>query len=119
LLAMLKFVAGKGEIPTPGTTPGKLRAAWQFLSGFRPGIHCDIFRWYDPLPAIIELRPYFDRAIRLMQGNAWSHSKAMQIVFPPSPNFANVVRPVTLDERRPALEGKETGAALSADAAAR
>lgn len=97
LLALLKFVAGEGEIPTPGTNPGKLRAAWQFLSGFGPGIHSDIFRWRDPLPAIIELYPYFDRATRLMQSDTWSHSKAMRIIFPASPNSADHVRPVTLD----------------------
>ena len=100
LLALLKFVAGKGETPTPGTTPGKLRAAWQFLSGFRPGIHSDIFRWYDPLPAIIELRPYLDRIVRLIQNNAWSYSKVMHIMFSASPNPANYVRPVRLDDPR-------------------
>jgi|HubBroStandDraft_2_1064218.scaffolds.fasta_scaffold04022_6 predicted ATP-grasp superfamily ATP-dependent carboligase len=117
LLALLKFVAGKGEIPTPGTTPGKLRAAWQFLSGFRPGIHSDIFRWYDPLPAIVEFQPYFDRVIRVMQRDAWSYSKAMQIMFPLSSSSPNHIRP--LNERGTGLEGKETGAPLNADAGAR
>jgi predicted ATP-grasp superfamily ATP-dependent carboligase len=119
LLALLKFVAGKGEIPTPGTTPGKLRAVWQFLSGFRPGIHSDIFRWHDPLPAIVELRPYFDRAIRLMQSDTWSYSKAMQIMFPVSPLSAECVRPVTMNDRTAVFEEKETGAALKASAGVR
>jgi len=119
LLALLKFVAGKGEIPTPGTTPGKLRAIWQFLSGFRPGIHSDIFRWYDPLPAIIELRPYFDRAIRLMQSNAWSYSKAMDVIFPESPNSADYVRPMSLDSRSFTSQEKKIGPPLKANASAR
>lgn len=91
LLTWLKFVAGQGESPTPGTSPGKLRAACQFLSGFRPGIHSDIFRWHDPGPAIIELRPYLDRVVRLVQSNTRTYAKAMHIMFPASPNPADHV----------------------------
>jgi len=119
LLALLKFVAGQGETPTPGTTPGKLRAACQFLSAFRPGIHSDIFRWYDPLPAVIELRPYLDRVVRLIQSNAWSYSTAMHILFHASPNPADDARPVRLDHRRSTSQEKKTGAPLKAHAGAR
>jgi predicted ATP-grasp superfamily ATP-dependent carboligase len=119
LLAMVKFVAGKGETPTPGTTPGKLRAAWQFLSGFQPGIHSDIFRWHDPLPAIVELWPYCDRAVRLIRGNARSYSEGMRIMFPTSQNSADHVRSVSLDGPRSASPEKKTGARLKADAGAR
>jgi predicted ATP-grasp superfamily ATP-dependent carboligase len=119
LLALLKFVAGEGETPTPGTTPGKLRAALQFLSGFRPGIHCDVFRWNDPLPAVVEPLPYCKRVVGLIRGNAWSYSKAMHIMFPASPNSADHVRPVKVDNPRPASEEKETGAPLKANAGAR
>ncbi|HXM24213.1 MAG TPA: hypothetical protein VN948_23355 [Terriglobales bacterium] len=119
LLALLKFIAGKGEIPTPGTTPGKLRAAWQFLSGFRPGIHSDVFRWNDPLPSILEPWPYCKRVVRAIRSNTWSYSKAMHIMFPASPNSAGSVRPVPSYDRRPALEERETGAPLQGDAGAR
>jgi predicted ATP-grasp superfamily ATP-dependent carboligase len=98
-LALLKFVAGKGEIPTPGTTPGKLSAAWQFLSGFQPGIHSDVFRWSDPLPAIVEPWPYCERVFRAIRNNTWSYPNAMRIMFPTSPNAAELIRPV---KRRPA-----------------
>jgi predicted ATP-grasp superfamily ATP-dependent carboligase len=119
LLALLKFVAGKGEIPTPGTTPGGLRAAWQFLSGFRPGIHSDVFRWYDPLPAIIELRPYCSRGIHLIRGNTWSYSKAMRIMFPASPDSGGHLRSAKQAERRPGSGEPENATPLKADAGAR
>jgi predicted ATP-grasp superfamily ATP-dependent carboligase len=119
LLALLKFMAGEGETPTPGTTPGKLRAALQFLSGFRPGIHCDVFRWSDPLPAIVEPLPYCKRVARAIPEHAWSYSKAMHIMFPGSPNSADRVRPIKLDSRRSASEEKKRGAPLKADAGAR
>jgi predicted ATP-grasp superfamily ATP-dependent carboligase len=118
LLTLLKYVAGEGESPTPGTTPGKLRAACQFLSGFRPGIHSDIFRWHDPLPAIVELGPYLNRAVRLIQRNSWSHSKAKHIMFPASPDSEDPVRPAMLDNRSPTLEKEGDGTSLKADAEA-
>lgn len=99
LLAMLKFVAGKGENPTPGTTPGKLSAALQFLSGFQPKIHSDIFRWNDPLPAFVEPWPYCERVLRAIRDDTWSYSKAMRIMFPASPSSVQFVRPI---KRRPA-----------------
>ena len=115
LLCALKFMIGRGEIPTPGTTPGKLRAALQSLGGFRPGIHSDIFRWNDPLPAIVELWPYCNRAVGLFRGKAWSYSKATHILFPTSPNFDDRARPLTLDNGKPASKKKETGAPLEPD----
>jgi hypothetical protein len=66
---------------------------------------------------MVELQPYFDRVIRVMQSDAWSYSKAMQIMFPLSSNSPNQIRP--LNERGTGLEGKETGAPLNADAGAR
>jgi hypothetical protein len=88
VLALLKFIAGRGENPTPGTTPGRLRATMQCLSGFWPGIHSDLFRCNDPLPAMMELRPYLNRLRDAVNGNAGSQSKAMSILFPTSPSSA-------------------------------
>lgn len=53
LRALLEYYRG-GQSPTTGTTPGKLRSTWQYLSGFAPGIHSDIAHWNDPMPGIIE-----------------------------------------------------------------
>jgi predicted ATP-grasp superfamily ATP-dependent carboligase len=53
LMALLEYFRG-GEPPATGTTPGKVRATWQYLSGFSPGIHSDVFRWNDPMPGIME-----------------------------------------------------------------
>jgi predicted ATP-grasp superfamily ATP-dependent carboligase len=101
LLALLKFVAGDGESPSPGTTPGTLRAALHFLSSFRPGVHCDVFRWNDPLPAMVEPLPYGKRLVQAIRGHGWSYSKAMHIIFPVRPNSAGRVRSVTPPDRAP------------------
>jgi hypothetical protein len=116
MLALLKFIAGKGEIPTPGTTPGRLRATMQCLSGFSPRNHSDLFRWHDPLPAFVELLPYFNRAFGLIRSNARSYSEAMEIMFPADPSSADRVRLVETDDQRPAPRKEDSGSPLSAGA---
>jgi len=119
LLALLKFVAGQGETPTPDTTPGRLRAAFQFLSAFRPGIHCDVFRWHDPLPGVIELWSYCKRVVRAVRGPARSYAELMRIMFPASPTSAGTAHPVTSYERPTSAQENETDAPLKAGVAAR
>jgi hypothetical protein len=92
LLALLKFVAGESESPTPGTKPSPVKAALQFLSGFRPGIHPDLFRWHDPLPALVELLPYCKRAIEAIRRNRLSYAGAMRILFPTSAYHVSQVK---------------------------
>jgi predicted ATP-grasp superfamily ATP-dependent carboligase len=53
LLALLNFWRG-GDIPASGTNPTKAEAALQYLSGFAPNVHSDLFAWDDPLPALVE-----------------------------------------------------------------
>jgi len=60
LEALLNYYSG-GEVPATGTHPGKLKATLQYLSGFNPLIHSDVFRWTDPLPAILDHWQYFKR----------------------------------------------------------
>lgn len=60
LMALLRYWGG-GEEPETGTNPGKLGAALQYLQGFHPRIHSDIFCWSDPLPAVAELVQWGNR----------------------------------------------------------
>lgn len=53
LMALVDYYRG-GEPPATGTNPGKVRATWQYLSGFSPHVHSDISRWNDPMPGIME-----------------------------------------------------------------
>lgn len=53
LEALLYYYMGD-EAPATGANPGKFRATLQYLGGFSPAIHSDVFRWNDPLPAIID-----------------------------------------------------------------
>lgn len=53
-LAALAIYLGGGEVPATGTRPGKLKAILQYLSGFSPRIHSDVFRLSDPMPALID-----------------------------------------------------------------
>ena len=53
LIALLGYFRG-GEPPATGTNPGKIRATWQYLSGFSPHIHSDVFLWNDPMPGLRE-----------------------------------------------------------------
>lgn len=51
LRSLFRYLTG-GESPTTGTWPSKIVATLQYLSGFNPIIHSDVFRWDDPLPFI-------------------------------------------------------------------
>ena len=53
LAALAIYLAG-GEVPTTGTRPGRLKAILQYLSGFNPCIHSDVFRLRDPMPTLID-----------------------------------------------------------------
>lgn len=53
-LAALSIYLAGGEVPATGTTPSKLRSIVQYLSGFNPMIHSDVFRWNDPVPEFID-----------------------------------------------------------------
>jgi predicted ATP-grasp superfamily ATP-dependent carboligase len=52
LEALVGFLAGNDE-PT-GAGRSWVRAVVDYLSGFRPGVHPDVFRLDDPLPELIE-----------------------------------------------------------------
>jgi hypothetical protein len=66
LVALFNYLRG-GEVPATGTNPGKFRATMQFLGGFRPAVHSDVFRWDDPLPAIMEHWQRRDRMLGLIR----------------------------------------------------
>lgn len=66
LLALLIYL-GRGLSPTMGSRPKKLFAIFQYLSGFFPGIHSDVFRWNDPVPAILEHWQLLERAWRVIK----------------------------------------------------
>ena len=53
LMALMKYLRGRGESPTTGTTR-LTRAVCQYLSDFSPRIHSDVFHWSDPMPGIME-----------------------------------------------------------------
>ena len=53
LIALVNYWRG-GDIPATGTMPTKAEATLQYLSGFAPNIHSDVFAWNDPIPAVIE-----------------------------------------------------------------
>ena len=66
LLALLHYLSG-GEAPTTGASPGKSLAILQYLSGFHPAIHSDVFRWNDPMPALMEYWQLSKRLGRLIK----------------------------------------------------
>lgn len=66
LMALVSYWCG-GEVPATGANPGKLRSTLQFLEGFHPAIHSDIFRWSDPWPAFIEKCQWSSRAWNLVR----------------------------------------------------
>jgi predicted ATP-grasp superfamily ATP-dependent carboligase len=68
--ALISYLINRGESPTTGTNPHKLKAIAQYLSGFFPRIHSDIFRWEDPLPAIIEHLQLFSLFFLLFRKNS-------------------------------------------------
>ncbi len=53
LIALLNFWRG-GDIPATGSNPTRVEATLQYLSGFAPNIHSDVFAWDDPIPAVVE-----------------------------------------------------------------
>lgn len=58
LAALLDYFMD-GPPPADETSPGRLWATLEYLSGFSPAIHSDVFRWSDPWPAIIDHRQLF------------------------------------------------------------
>ena len=52
-MALLNFWRG-GDIPATGTNPTKAEATLQYLGGFSPNVHSDVFAWDDPVPAVVE-----------------------------------------------------------------
>jgi predicted ATP-grasp superfamily ATP-dependent carboligase len=53
LAALIRYLGG-GEVAATGTRPGKLQAVFQYLSGFAPNIHSEVFQWRDPLPELMD-----------------------------------------------------------------
>lgn len=70
LQALMSYLINRGESPTTGTNPHKLKAIVQYLSGFLPGIHSDVFRWDDPFPAIMEHWQLFGRFLLSVRENS-------------------------------------------------
>jgi predicted ATP-grasp superfamily ATP-dependent carboligase len=60
LKALLNYIRG-GTPPATGTHPAKICAILQYLSGFLPKIHSDVFCWNDPLPAVMEHLRFFKK----------------------------------------------------------
>lgn len=55
LLAHLRGTTWRDAVPEArAALPSRARAIGDFLLGFRPGIHYDEFKWYDPLPGVVE-----------------------------------------------------------------
>jgi len=69
LLALLDYFRG-GPPPATGTSPGKVRATLQYLSGFAPGIHSDVFHWNDPMPGLVENWKMIAKSWQFMRGKA-------------------------------------------------
>lgn len=53
LMSLIAYLRG-GPMPATGTDSGKFAAVLQYISGFNPAIKSDVFRWTDPLPALME-----------------------------------------------------------------
>ena len=85
LMALLNYWRG-GEIPATGTTPSKAEAALQYLSGFAPNVHSDVFAWNDPLPAVVE---YWKLRKRL-----WSMIQKRLVAVPVEANASKKKPPV-------------------------
>ena len=67
LAALIRYLGG-GEVAATGTRPGKLRAVLQYLGGFAPDVHSEVFRWDDPLP---ELMDHWYLFVRLWKRIRW------------------------------------------------
>jgi hypothetical protein len=65
LTSLMDYYRG-GHSPTPGTEPGKWKAFFQYISGFFPHVHADVFRWKDPLPSLMEHWHFFRRMLERM-----------------------------------------------------
>lgn len=52
LQALVTYLRGGRPPSTKGPPPGKPRAIADYLAGFRPAIHSDVWRWEDPRPAL-------------------------------------------------------------------
>lgn len=66
LIALTNFLRG-GDIPATGTNPTKSEAILQYMSGFAPSIHSDVFAWDDPIPAVVEYWKTRKRFFGMMQ----------------------------------------------------
>ncbi len=53
LVALITFLRGGPSPVTVGKT-GKFAAIWQYLRAFGPGYESDVFRWSDPVPAMLD-----------------------------------------------------------------
>lgn len=91
LLALLKFLSGRGEVPTPEGNPLTWHAVREFLSGFAPGVHSDLFRWDDPVPALMEMWPYLARFRDAVPASAGSFSKMLDSLFAKRPSTRKVL----------------------------
>jgi predicted ATP-grasp superfamily ATP-dependent carboligase len=65
LIARLRH--SREALGLPAHAPGRLRAVWDFLSAFRPGIHNEVLGRRDPGPALLEAR--------LWLRSLWGHNK--------------------------------------------
>lgn len=63
LSELLKCLAGR-EAPATRTRGGKARAILQYLSGFSPAMHSEVFRWSDPMPVLVEHKQFFGGILR-------------------------------------------------------
>ncbi len=66
LVALINYLAG-GEAPGHGSEPGSLRAVADYLGGFRPSIHADVFEWGDPLPGFVDHWQLLGRALTVIR----------------------------------------------------
>ena len=82
LHALLEYYRG-GESPTTGANPGKLRATFQYLSGFSPFIHSDVFHWNDPMPGIME---HWDLAVKARQFMKRKRAQPREVAVPERAN---------------------------------
>ena len=87
LIALLNYWRG-GEVPATGTHPSPLRSTLQYLSGFRPNVHCDVFSWADPLPAFWEYWQVRKRLLGMIQRRI-STAPVPQIAASAAPSHGN------------------------------
>lgn len=59
LIARLR--RSRRELGLPADGPGRFRALFDFLAGFRPGVRDEIFHWTDSAPAFAELGGWLSR----------------------------------------------------------